>query len=70
MPVPAASSAKTVAAISPGPALSASWSRATPRTTLAIGSKAMLVAIAGARAPVSRDSWFNVIDAYPIAASP
>ena len=37
-----------------------SWSRVTPMTTLAIGSKAMLVAIAGASAPVERASWFRV----------
>ena len=40
-----------------------SSSRVTPRTTLAIGSKAMLVATAGASAPVLSAIWFSVIEA-------
>ena len=63
IPTSAAASAIARPTPSSGVVRSDSSSRVTPRTTLVIGSKARLVATAGASAPVLSASWFSVIEA-------
>ena len=59
-PVSAAASESTVTTIPIGVSAIVSSNRVMPRMTLASGSKPMLVAAAGARAPVESASWLKV----------
>ena len=63
IPTSAATRARRGATPSIAVVRSDSSSRVTPRMTLVIGSKAMLVATAGASAPVLSASWLSVIEA-------
>ena len=62
-PASAAASESTVTTIPIGVSAIVSSNSVMPSTTEAIGSKAMLVAIAGASTPVCSDSWLSVIEA-------